>query len=99
MGKSPRYHQRFPVVAQADLGLVLEAALDRGDVVHVHDGRAMDLPEARGVELVEELADGLADEALALGRHHARVLLVRAKEEDFLDGYEAHVRADGRLDP
>src|SRR5450631_3439618 len=99
MGEGPRHHQRLPMVAKGDLGLVLQATPDRGDVIDVDDGGAVDLPEARRVELVEELANGLADERLGLDGHHASILLVGMKEERLLVFYESYYGDHRDLDP
>jgi hypothetical protein len=55
MGEGPGDDKGLGMVAKADLGLVLEPATDRGDVVDVDDGGAVDLPELGRVELIEEL--------------------------------------------
>src|SRR5258708_3964556 len=99
MGERTGDDQGLGMVAKADLGLVVEAAAYRGDVIDIDDGGAVDLPELGRVELDEELADGLPDERLRLAGHQPRVFVVRLEEENLLDRDQAHVRAHRGLDP
>jgi hypothetical protein len=68
-------------------------------IVDVDDRRAVDLPELRRIELVVQLLDRAANQELAVGRHHHRVLVVRLEVAHTVDGDETHFRPLRRCDP
>ena len=89
---SARFFRR--IVPRPDL-----VARDARDGAQVHDGGAMDLLEDRGVEHVQQLADRLADQRLALGGGDHRVLVLGLEVGDILDEDQARLLADVRGDP
>src|SRR5437667_1705647 len=84
---------------QAHLGVAAQVAHHAGDGVDVDDGRAMDLPEGGGIELVAKLLDGLADPRFLRSGDHPRVLAVGREITHVVHGDDAHRRAVRRVDP
>src|SRR4029078_4370400 len=57
----PRHGEPLAAVLEQDQGLVAHVALDAEHGSQVDDRAAVNLPEGIGVELLEELLDGLLD--------------------------------------
>src|SRR5690349_4820141 len=91
--------QRFGAVLELDDIAARQIARDTGDRLHVDDCGAMDLPELRRIELGRELFERLADQRLTNRGDDARVLRVRLKIADFVDGNQLHVVSEGSVDP
>src|SRR5258706_9089696 len=94
-----RHGERIVLALHLHVRLPAEVARDGRDRVHVHERRAMDLPEDFRVEAVEQFADRRLDERLGIRRHHARVFLVRLEKQHLGDREQAQGLSHRRLDP
>ena len=96
MGEHPAHRELFLAPLQRDRDPPGVVAHCRGDLVEVHHGAAVDLPEALGRKLREQLPEAGADERFPSARDDARVLVGRLEVADLLDRDHPHRVADAR---
>src|SRR6185312_11170568 len=99
MREAARHGERLGTRLEMDDRLVAPVTLDARDRAEIDDRAAMHLPEGLGIELLVELLDRLANEAVAIAGDDLRVLVLGLEVQDIVDGDHRQRVAERRAHP
>ena len=84
----PADDKGFLPIFQSDSASTGVGSAHRIDLGNINDGPAVDAPVFAGIQLADQLFDGLLDQRLAVSGYHPGVLVLGLKEADIFHGYE-----------